>query len=181
MKPVIRYFTTIFIALIILCAYSSANEIQPFNSAKPIWPQGRETEKNLCVGFRADVNLSAKSLMRGQASFVRLTASTLYRLFVNGQFIGCGPARGPHGYYRVDEWDVSDALQPGENWIAVEVAGYNANSYYLLDQPSFLQAEWQQGAQTLAATSGDGEAFKALRFDSRIEKVQRYSFQRPFI
>ncbi len=61
------------------------------------------------------------------------------------------------------------------------MAGYNANSYYLLDQPSFLQAEVAAGEQVLASTSGAGTPFAARVLDHRVQKVQRYSVQRPFI
>ena len=98
-----------------------------------------------------------------------------------GQFVGLGPARGPHGYYRVDVWNLRQQLRPGANVIAIEVAGYNANSYYLLDQPSFLQAEVTSGDQVVASTAAAGVRFEALILDDRVQKVQRYSFQRPFI
>ncbi len=111
---------------------------------------------------------------------LRATGATLYRVFLNGQFLGHGPARGPHGFFRVDEWDLTAKLQPGENVVAFEVAGYNANSYYLLDQPSFLQAEVVAGGKVLASTGGSGAAFTATILKERVQKVQRYSFQRPF-
>ncbi len=107
-----------------------------FQVAKPVWPKGRETEMNLSVGFRAVFEPP-----RGKPVLLRAAASTLYRFFVNGEFKGCGPARGPHGYYRVDEWDLTRDLSAGTNVVAIEVAGYNINSFYILNQPSFLQAE----------------------------------------
>ena len=78
-----------------------------------------------------------------------------------------GPARGPHGFFRVDEWDLTDRLQPGENVVAFEVAGYNVNSYSLLDQPSFLQAEVVAGGKVLASTDGKGAAFTATILKER--------------
>ena len=146
-----------------------------FASAKPVWPEGREKEKNLSVGFRASFTAPA-----GQKVLLRATGSTLYRVSLNGQFLGHGPARGPHGFYRVDEWDLTAQLRPGANLVAFEVAGYNANSYYVLDQPSFLQAEVLAGSEVLASTGGAGKAFEAGVLPERVQKVQRYSFQRPF-
>jgi alpha-L-rhamnosidase len=144
-------------------------------AAKAIWPAGRALEKNLQVGFRAVVDPS------GGKCVLRLTASTLYRASVNGKLVGYGPARGPHGWYRVDEWDLSKALKSGKNVVAVEVAGYNVNSYYTIDQPSFLQAEVVQDGKALAATGrGTPDGFDAAILSERVQKVQRYSFQRPF-
>ena len=150
-------------------------EAASFHSGKPIWPEGMEVEKNLFVGFRAIFEAFA-----GSGAVLRIAASTLYRVFLNGRFLCHGPARGPHGYYRVDEWDLNHKLLPGKNLIAIEVAGYNVNSYYLLDQPSFLQAEVASDSRVLASTAGDGVAFEAGILKGRIQKVQRYSVQRTF-
>ncbi|MCY2988935.1 MAG: hypothetical protein NTY19_13850 [Planctomycetota bacterium] len=155
---------------------ASAAEARVFRSAQPVWPTGREAELNLLVGFRAV--LAAPPLKH---AVLRVAASTLYRARVNGEFLGHGPARGPHGYYRVDEWDLSGKLVAGQNVVALEVAGYNCNSYYLLDQPSFLQAEVVADGKVLASTAGEGVPFTAAVLEHRVQKVQRYSFQRPFI
>ncbi len=146
-----------------------------FVSGKPVWLKGRSKEKNVFVGFRVQVHGEDAA-----NAVVRLTASSIYRIFLNGEFLGYGPARGPHGYARVDEWSLKGKCKPGVNTIAVEVAGYNVNSYYLLDQPAFLQAEVMAGARVLASTGGNGAQFEAQALEHRMQKVQRYSFQRPF-
>lgn len=148
---------------ILLTLLSSSLLAAEFQTARPVWPEGRETERNLFVGFRAVIETP---------STLRLTASSLYRVLVNGAFAAHGPARAGHGFYRVDEWP----LPPGV--VSIEVAGYNANSFYLLDQPSFLQAEIIANGKVVAATGGQG--FEAVLLRDRVQKVQRYSFQRPF-
>ena len=147
-----------------------------FRSAKPIWPAGRHEEMNLSVGFTASIASPV-----GGRTLLRIAATSIYRVRVNGQFVACGPARGPHGFYRVDEWDITGKLTNRENVVAIEVAGYNSNSYYLLDQPSFLQAELTNGDRVLASTAGEGAQFAAGVLDYRVQRVQRYSFQRPFV
>lgn len=147
-----------------------------FELAKPAWLEGRETERNLFAGFRAVVDAP-----EGASAVLRVTGSTIYRAFVNGRLAGYGPARGPHGWYRVDAWDISDCLQSGKNVVAIEVAGYNANSYYVLDQPSFVQAEIAVDGKVLAATGAPEGGFVGGVLPERVQKVQRYSFQRPFM
>ncbi|HNR31885.1 MAG TPA: hypothetical protein PKI11_13430, partial [Candidatus Hydrogenedentes bacterium] len=161
---------------IVLCAFLASPPGAEFFAARPVWAPGRESEKNLTLGFRAVLDAPGNGPVT-----LRLAASTLYRAFVNGEFIAHGPARAAHGFYRVDEWDLTPHLKPGENVLAVEVAGYNANSYYVLDQPAFLQAEVVAGTQVLAATNADAAGFDACIVEERLQKVQRYSFQRPFI
>jgi alpha-L-rhamnosidase len=146
-----------------------------FLRAKPIWPKGMESDKNLTIGFRTTIERPANKTI-----ILRVAASTIYRCFVNGKFCGYGPARAGHGYYRVDEWDITSFMGPETNLVAIEVAGYNVNSYYLLDQPSFLQAEVSADNSVIAATGSRPNSFRAVILHERVQKVQRYSFQRPF-
>lgn len=145
-----------------------------FKDAKPVWPAGLDKEKNIHTGFRA-VFFGSGAVQIG----LRLTGSTIYRVFLNGEFIHHGPARGPRGYFRVDELDLSGRVKDGENLLAIEVAGINANSFAYLNQTSFLQAELSVAGKVFAATGVNG--FDACLPGDRIQKVERYSFQRPFI
>ncbi|MBQ9431031.1 MAG: hypothetical protein IJU44_05720 [Kiritimatiellae bacterium] len=145
-----------------------------FRKAQPVWPEGREREKNLFVGFYA--KLTAPELDR---AVLRITGSSVYRIYLNGEFLGYGPARGPHGWDRVDEWPLKPLARAGENHLAIEVAGYNVNSFYLIDEPAYLQAEVVRGGEVVAATSPATAEFSA-RLLPREQKVPRYSFQRPF-
>ena len=162
-------------ALLILFASANLAASAPsFDSAKPIWPKGRETEKNLFVGFRASFKTPAQERV-----ILRATGATLYRVFLNGHFLGEGPARGPHGFYRVDEWELTAKLQPGVNVVAFEVAGYNVNSYYLLDQPSFLQAEIVADGKVLASTDGHGAPFTPRFSKSGCRRFSAIAFSAP--
>ncbi len=162
-----------------LGAYGSADSSpaleSSFRSAKPIWPEGREKEMNLWVGFRAVFQPPAAKHV-----YLRMAGCTFYRVYFNGKFHGWGPARGPKDHFRVDLWDITPHLESGQNYVCAEVAGYNVNSYYVLDQPSFLQAEVTTDTEVLASTSGDGRPFEAVILTQRVEKVQRYTFQRTF-
>ncbi len=165
----------VFIASLLACGFALA-ETPAFSSAQPVWLAGRETEMNVFAGFRAVFDKPGQG-----SALLRVTASTLYRCYVNGEFAGHGPARGPHGHFRVDERDITPWLKPGKNIVAIEVAGYNANAYYVLDQPSFVQAEVRAGGAVIAATGDAQHPMEAFALSERVQKVQRYSFQRPFI
>src|SRR5690606_16975950 len=131
-----------------------------FAVAQPVWLSGRETELNVFAGFRAEFDGPSTG-----SAILRLTGSTIYRAFINGEFAGYGPARGPHDYFRVDEWDITPLLKPGENVVAIEVAGYYMNSFYTLKQPSFLQAEIVADGSILAATGTDGNEIPSAQFE----------------
>ena len=142
-----------------------------FAQARPIWLKGLATEMNIQAGFRA-------VFKAGPGKHVlRIAGATIYRIRLNGRFVGHGPARCGHGYYRVDEWSLP--VLEGDNLVAIEVAGYNANGFAYLDQPSFLQAEVLAEGKVLAATGA--RSFSAYRLRERVRRVQRYSFQRPFV
>ena len=164
----------IFVVLVLACVcFVSKAQSEPcsFVEAKPVWSEGRETEKNLFLSFREVVEVG-----RVESASIRLTASCDYRLRVNGKFVGHGPCVAAHDFYRIDAHDLKPYLRRGKNVIAVEVAGYNVPSYYLLDQPSFLQAEVEINGKVVAAT---GKKFKAYALGQRLADVPKFSFQRP--
>ncbi len=171
-----RRWLVVFISLLLLARTAGSDEGVGFRTARPVWLDGRETEMNLAVGFRVQVPASSDS-----GAVLKLACSTVYRAWVNGEFVAYGPARGPHGYYRIDELPLTGRLDQASNTVAIEVVGYNVNSYDTLDQPAFLQAEVVVDDGVVASTAGEGAPFRAAVLPDRLQKVQRYSFQRPFI
>ncbi len=147
----------------------------PFQAAQPVWLSGQATEQNVMAGFRTVIEAPP----RGKA-VLRVTASNLYRASVNGEFLGHGPARGPHGFFRVDEWDLGGRLKTGRNVVAIEVASYNVASYYLLKQPPFLQAEVVAEGKVVDSTAAGRDGFVGRRIRERLQKTERFSFQRTF-
>ncbi len=164
-----------------LRAAEESAEAPKFAKAVPIWEAGRETEMNVTLVFFAPVNLSAEA---ARGAILRVTGASVYRVSIDNKPVAYGPARGPHGWFRVDEWELGKQLT-GMHFLTIEVAGYNSNSFYILDQPSFLQAELVDGNGKVVVSTQEKpgkDAFKALDFTGvRVQRVQRFSFQRPFI
>jgi alpha-L-rhamnosidase len=153
----------------------SMEETAGFLKAQPVWPTDREREINLLIGFRALIDLPQ---MTGLV--LRVTAATLYNAYVNGVFAGSGPARAPRDFARIDAWDLKPYLRSGKNVVAIEVAGYCANAFSGMEQPSYLQAEVLNDRQVLAYTGAAAGGFTATPIEEKIQKIQRYSFQRFF-
>ena len=142
-----------------------------FTAAKPIFIKGKSKETNFQAGFVCRFDAS-----EGKKYTLRMAASTFCRVTLNGEFLHYGPARGPHGYLRVDEIPVP--AKPGENLLTFEVAGYNCPSFYTVDIPSFLQCEICENGEVVAYTGRD---YKGVSLDTlREPKVSRYSYQRAF-
>lgn len=143
-----------------------------FSAARPVWPRGMERDMNRFVRFRASLPPFSRAVLR-------ITASTCYRAWLDNQFVGTGPARAAHGYFRVDEWPLQRSADAAAAQLLIEVAGYNVNSYYTLDQPAFLLAEViDDGGRVVAATGGG--AFEAFLAPDRVREVERYSAARTF-
>jgi alpha-L-rhamnosidase len=142
-----------------------------FEKAAPVWPIGRESEINLWLSFRA-VAKGAKSTL------LRLTGSSAYTVKVDGEFVAFGPARCAHGFWRVDELDISEYVH-GESVVTIDVAGYSADSFYHIDQPSFLCAELIENGEVTAAT-GEENDFLCRVMTEHEQKAERYAGQRTF-
>ena len=141
-----------------------------FEKASPVWILEREREMNLWISLRAVVSGAEKTVLR-------LTGSCAYDVRLNGAFIAFGPARCAHGFYRVDEIDLSGVAS--ENAIiTVNVAGYNADSFYHLNQPSFICAELLEDGRVTAVTGAEG--FLCRVMTEHEQKAERYSGQRTF-
>lgn len=105
-----------------------------------------------------------------------ITACNECRVFLNGSFLGFGPARASHGYSRVDEYELKKLQET--NLLVVEAAAYNTASYCTLDEPGFLQAEVRGEEGNVIVYTG--KDFLVRTYQERIRKVNRYSFQRAF-
>ena len=148
-----------------------------FRKASPVWEKGTAYDMNRTVCFVATLPATNQPVKLAAA------ASCSFLLTVNGAYVAHGPARCCHGYFRVDEYDLSKYLTKDVNTIALRVASYNVNAFSYLNQPGFLCAEITVGGEIVAATGNRDcvAGFKAYPVTERVNKVQRYSFQRTFV
>ncbi|MDF2663415.1 MAG: alpha-L-rhamnosidase, partial [Paenibacillus sp.] len=95
-----------------------------------------------------------------------ITADDTYKLYINGQFVGQGPAQGNYYHYYYNRHDVTSLLREGDNVIAVHVY------YQGLVCRAFNSGDYRQGL--IAELSVDGRI--AARTDSswKIERAREY-------
>ena len=146
-----------------------------FMLARPVWIDGVRGEYNVLAGFRA-----AFQAQPDTAVSLHVAACTAYRAWLNGCVVAAGPARTAHGYARVDVWPLP-RIKAGINLLAIEVAGYGINAYACTSEPPFLQAEIRIDGTVIAATGDSATPFETFRLIHRVQRVQRYSFQRTFV
>ena len=142
-----------------------------FKKALPVWEEGKEKEMNYWLVFRTEAEKCSSVKLA-------LTGSSAYIVKVNGVFAAFGPARCAHGFYRVDELDITPLCKKENNIITITALGYNCTSYYHLCQPSFLCAELICDGKVTAATGNDG--FIARYMSEHEQKVEKFSYQRTF-
>ena len=106
---------------------------------------------------------------------LRMAAANCWRIFLNGEFLGYGPMRTAHGYALVHERTL--CAEREENFLVVEAAAYNVNSYYTILQQPFFGAELE-GMDGAPSYSTDD--FACFHLDDRVQKIEKYSMQRTF-
>ena len=145
-----------------------------FINAVPVWHKylNYEDKLNRHLIFREKMD-SLKDVK------LSIAAADFYRLSVNGNFVGFGPARTAKGYARVDVYDLSafDNGAEEDNEIIIEVAGFYCKSLSTVHQESYLCAELILNGAAVKYTGRDFECFENTR---RVRKVERYSGQRHF-
>jgi len=80
-----------------------------------------KSRKNACFRVRKCVELASVP----QSFTLFIGAESIYRLYVNGEFVGRGPARGTQTVSFYDTHDIAKFLRPGKNWIAADVHCHN--------------------------------------------------------
>ena len=84
-------------------------------AAQWIWGGDDATDHNVWRYFRctfaAPANIERATLL--------ITADSAYELFIDGAFVGRGPARGLPFAYSYDVYDVTPSLRTGDNTLAV--------------------------------------------------------------
>ncbi|MBA3848013.1 MAG: alpha-L-rhamnosidase N-terminal domain-containing protein, partial [Planctomycetes bacterium] len=118
-------------------------------NAQWIWhPDGGLSQTNLYLYARREVVLDAVP----KVARARLTACSLYRLFVNGQPVARGPAPSEASYQSYDVVDLAPFLRRGANAIALEV-------YHYFDvSPGIIGQNGGRGGILFQLDDGDGRA-----------------------
>lgn len=122
---------------------ASGSRLNAAESAQWIAAESKGTNApNLVTHFRLHLPLKAKP----EKFVVRVTADSIYRLFVNGLPVASGPASGDSSKWRYDQIDLSPQLVAGENVLAAVVwhpAGAWAGPICMMGKAPgfFLQSE----------------------------------------
>ena len=153
----------------------TAFAVDRFEQATPIWVATDTGEPNSSYLFTTRFDWDGQSSLK-----LRFSGCSVFKVFVNGAFAAYGPARGPHGWFRIDEWDLAKFARKGWNDLAIEGVGYNVDNYYIINHRPFLQAEVLVNGKSVAATGNmtDGRHDWDAHDTGRVREVPRYDSQR---
>lgn len=143
-----------------------------FKKASPVWEKNKFEEKNYELLFLCKVE-------QQKDTYLVIATSCEYQLWVNGSFVAFGPAKAAHGFFKTDNISLDAYLDRSINTVVLKTVSANINSFAVLDQAPFVTAEIVSGEDCVAWTGSIGN-FLPYYLGTRIQKVQRYSYQRTF-
>jgi len=143
-----------------------------------IWDREPSREKNVYSLFRKRFELNRPA----RSAQALVTADSQYKLFVNGRFVGRGPARSNPAYLFFDTYEVGPYLRVGMNVVAAVVHFFGeGNERYMLGKEGFL---FELAVETLdrrTLTIGSDATWKALRADAWDRNAPREHSNQGFI
>ena len=127
------------------------------------WGKDLQNERNVTLAF-------VLSLQEKKTFSVRLAAATCYKIYADGTFFAFGPQRAAHGFARVANYTLCAKT------LVVEVYSPYVRTFCWIKQPPFFACELtdEQGGKYSA------KDFTCYRLTDRVQRVQRYSYQRTF-
>ncbi len=142
-------------------------------SAKYIWADASGQGRNRYVLFRRAFELDAEPA-GGQ---LHVFADTRYRLLLNGEVVGHGPARFHVSRPEYDTYELGGRLRSGTNVVAVVVNSYGTHTFHSERSIGGLvawgSARTEAGAHISLST---GEGWKALESPGHLRKTAKLSF-----
>ncbi|MCX5770110.1 MAG: family 78 glycoside hydrolase catalytic domain [Candidatus Hydrogenedentes bacterium] len=124
-------------AHVIVFGAMMAGAAEPDWSASWIWRQGdRGSTYNDTIEAR-------KAFEAGEfaAAAIRITADSFYRLYINGQWVGDGPARSWPDHYQYDVIDVTPYVKRGSNEILVIAKFFGIGTFHQIPMQAGLLAQ----------------------------------------
>ncbi|MDR3709187.1 MAG: family 78 glycoside hydrolase catalytic domain [Capsulimonadaceae bacterium] len=141
-----------------------------------IWSDDSGKTQNLFLAFRRVLDLPAQP----ESAVVRITADSRYELFVNGEWLGHGPARSFPSPWPVDSYDIAHLLREGPNVVAVLVNHFGISTFqYIAADPGLIaEVEWDiNGSRRAVVTDG---AWRVRKHDGYETVTQRISCQQAW-
>jgi len=113
--------------------------------ARWIWREGDPAPRNYFLYFRKKVDLSSVP----EEASLSISADSRYILYLNGEYIGQGPARSFPEHQQFDSYQVEGRLNKGENVIAVLVHHFGESNFQYIEGRGGLICQLDMGKETV--------------------------------
>ncbi len=127
----------------------------PFEGAQWMWPgQTHDHIYNTYALFRQTFSLAQVP----HSAPLFITADQSYRLYINGEYVGRGPARGFQQSWPYDEHDVARFLREGENIVAIRAYNPGFGTFVYRHEGLagvLLSARWSVANEEFVLQSSD--------------------------
>lgn len=164
--PINRVKIHLLVILSIMCfvfgeSQSTLNQI--FDLKSNIWPakwlsyEGLEGDEFAVLHFRKNFTLEQNA----EEFIIHISADNRYKLYVNGEYITYGPARGDEMHWPYETLDIAAYLREGENTIAVVV--WNFGQHAPLAQHTARTGLIVQGNSPLEAIINTDKSWKVFK------------------
>jgi len=139
--------------------------------AKYIWFSACDKSRNPYAAFRKSFEI--KNIADASGAFLNIFADTVYKLYVNGQAIGFGPARFDPRYPQYDSYDLAPYLKTGVNAIAVLVNFHGHKTFKNVPEQAAMIAWGNIGEIDLATIAG---SWKCAEYTAHGRYTPKLSF-----
>ena len=129
---------------------------------RSFWVKSLENEKNVTLALR-------KSFTEKKRLQLKIAGVSCYKIWADGKLVGFGPYRAEHGKSKILTFRFF-----AKN-VVIEANAYNVKTYWLVRERPFVALELSCDGQTFEASD-----FEVYLLHDRVQKIQRYSFQRGF-
>ncbi len=134
-------------------------------------PPGGPSPMNLFVYFRKVFDLDQGV----DTALAQISADSRYKLYVNGQYVGRGPARFDPAWQYYDEYNIATLLRPGRNVVAALVHFYGQpTGWYMMGRPGFLfecRSQRAGGASSLVKSDATWKFLRAPMWTQQVPRV----------
>ena len=142
-----------------------------------LWGQDDTSEQNVWRYFRR----TFAAPKTGAKATLLITADSRYELYLNGERLGRGPARGFPFHYHYDLYDLTPYLKPGQTNVLAVLANHlgDPTFSYIVGRPGFL-CELQLSDDAGHKHILSNKEWRTQRCDAFAQAVPRISLQLEF-
>lgn len=150
-------------------------------AAQWIWDGGEASPRNYYLAARREFSVDGESLRAERR--IHISADARYRLYLNGEWLGDGPARSFYMHQQFDTYDVTGLLRPGKNTLAAIATHYGEGTFQYTPSGQaglLVQLERREGNGWTAEVVSD-ESWAVRRHEGYERPTSRISCQMPFM